>query len=215
VSIALILNQSEISVAIQNATRSSINAALHNCANAVKRDIQTLIASVFASTPEYNSLLNGILKEVFALEDANIPLKDITGAIQQSVVVSVIPVATVGKTLNGGLVITFVKSNFQDILGLSSGSYQKGQLNVPWLEWLLTEGDRVILANYPVQYNLKKEDRNRLSGVAVMEKGGGWRIPTQFAGTLEDNWITRAFDSSKIAPLIDGIVEKNLSRYLR
>jgi hypothetical protein len=26
-----------------------------------------------------------------------------------------------------------------------------------------------------------------------MEEGGAWRVPPEFSGTLEDNFITRAF----------------------
>lgn len=30
-----------------------------------------------------------------------------------------------------------------------------------------------------------------------MEKGGAWRVPPEFAGTIEDNFVTRAFKNKQ------------------
>ena len=77
----------------------------------------------------------------------------------------------------------------------------------------MTEGDRIIIVGYHIKYDISSaQKQNSQSGSAIMVKGGNWRVPPNFSGTLEDNWITRTFDVEKIKGLLNNIVEKNLIR---
>ena len=69
---------------------------------------------------------------------------------------------------------------------------EKGQM-LPWLEWLTTLGDSVIVRDYEVKAGFP--DRSR-TGDKIMVKGGGWRVPPEHSGTEENNFITRAIDES-------------------
>lgn len=203
----------EITTGILKAVRSQLNTVLHQTANNIRLDILKLIDKLVEGSPEYQSLINGELSQQLGLNDIDARLKDIVGALKNSVGVSVVPVSYTGDKLRGGVNIHLIKSDFEDVLGLSAASYQTGTTNIPWLEWLLTQGDRIILANYPVSYQadeLSRMNRGTVPVTTVLEKGGGWRIPPQFSGTLENNWLTRTFNVGLVKTAIDQIVERRL-----
>ncbi len=214
--ISLKTDENQITLGIKNVLRSSINSALHLAAMDVRQGLMSMIDGLFTSSPEYQSLLGGDLQAEFGLADASAALDSIKNALQASVNVSVVPVATIGTTLRGGLNINMIRSTFEDLLSLPEASYQGNNFEVPWLDWLLMQGDRIIVAGYHITYNLSDaQQRNSMSGVAIMEKGGGWRVPPRFAGTPENNWITRTFAVEKIQKYIDNLVQQSIFRRLR
>ena len=64
--------------------------------------------------------------------------------------------------------------------------YAKGDLH--WLQWLLERGDEIIVAGYEFGGN---SGRGR-SGLGYMTTGGSFRVPPQFSGTKDNNFISRA-----------------------
>lgn len=108
---------------------------------------------------------------------------------------------------NGGLELRFQPSDFNNLLSLRDGHtiYKGGDLH--WLDWLLKRGDSMIVANY--QYN--PQTGLGRSGLGNMVPGGSFRIPPQFSGTVDDNFITRAFIGSDQENQITQIFKKILS----
>ena len=92
--------------------------------------------------------------------------------------------------------VNAIKSDFSDVLG-SDYAQMTDNLrgySLPWLKWLLLDGSMTIIDNYTVTMGYNKYSR---TGNAVMTpSSGSWKIQSQFAGTLGDNWITRAIDNS-------------------
>ena len=81
---------------------------------------------------------------------------------------------------------------------------------LPWLEWLLLEGQSIIVKNYEVLYTKSASSR---SGMALMQPSkSSWRVPSQFAGTEKNNWTTRAINS--VEDNIYIIIQKNIEKYL-
>jgi len=75
---------------------------------------------------------------------------------------------------------------------------------LPWLEWLLLEGNKILVPNHSVVIGPNRGSR---TGYAVMREGrGSWKVPSEFSGTFRDNWITRAIDKGM------GDVESLLDR---
>jgi hypothetical protein len=118
-----------------------------------------------------------------------------------------------------GMRIYTINRSFADVLALDA-SYQdtgksmkaallraptKYSLRLPWLKWLLLEGDKKVLleTNHTIHF---KPGVGR-SGQAVMTKSKTkrWGIPIEYAGTLRDNWITHIIDD--VEPQIEGMVE--------
>ena len=92
------------------------------------------------------------------------------------------------KLTRGGIEVEFQPNNFANLLGLPEGHviYRGGDLH--WLDWLLKRGFNVIVVNY--QYN--PQTGLGRSGLGVMVPGGSFRIPPEFAGSDDNNFVTRA-----------------------
>jgi hypothetical protein len=73
---------------------------------------------------------------------------------------------------------------------ISSGKYGGG--DVTWLTWLLTRGTTVVIGDFYVFEGISGTSR---SNESVMQRGrSGFRVEPGFAGTENDNFVTRALD---------------------
>lgn len=93
-------------------------------------------------------------------------------------------------------IVELVKDAFDDILNIPAASFvqtytQSTPKEIPWLKWLLEEGNNIIIGDYRVKYTQSGASR---SGGAIMIQKGSFRIPPEFSGTIEDNFITRALE---------------------
>ncbi len=88
--------------------------------------------------------------------------------------------------LNDRLIIEIGLASFSKILALPDSSHQ-----VPWLQWLIIEGDRVLVDDASILFT-----KGGRSGQALMvnfkSRQNFWRVPPEHAGTPEDNFITKA-----------------------
>lgn len=159
--------------------------------------------------PEIQSLLSsgaGSLIGYFGITKSS---QEIVSAIINSVTESIeVKLIKYAADLSGGLEIRFQPSSFVNLLAIPEGHtiYDTGDLH--WLEWLLRRGDRIIVANY--QYNpVTGLGRSRLG---VMVPGGSFRVPPQFSGTEDNNFITRALlgksQEKEIAEIVQKVLEK-------
>jgi hypothetical protein len=72
------------------------------------------------------------------------------------------------------------------------------------LEWLLLEGNKTIIKNQQVIVRPSKFSR---TGMALMQESNkSWKVPSQYAGTIRNNWITRAIDDN------EGIINNFLTK---
>lgn len=108
------------------------------------------------------------------------------------------------KLTRGGIEVEFQPSTFINLLNLPEGhvTYRGGDLH--WLDWLLKRGLNVIVVNY--QYN--PQTGLGRSGLGVMVPGGSFRIPPEFAGTDNDNFVTRALIGSDQERQITKVFEE-------
>jgi hypothetical protein len=81
---------------------------------------------------------------------------------------------------------------------------------IPWLRHLLLKGDTTTIMDYTITFNPDKIATSR-SGQAIMIKSKlkRWFIPAPFAGTLNDNWVTRALQN-EVYPKLEGIIQNTL-----
>jgi hypothetical protein len=151
---------------------------------------KALIPNWIRSQPEIQSLLSSdssSLAGQFGIKgDTSSIVNDIISSVVDSTSIKFIPYS---KTLKGGLELEFQPANFSNLLSLRSGHtiYSGGDLH--WLDWLLKRGDSIIVTNY--QYNPATGFGR--SGLGNMVGGGSFRVPPQFSGTSDDNFITRSF----------------------
>lgn len=203
----------EIEKRILQQIQTKLNSAIHRAVSAIRTRLQALCDSLIQRTEEYESLLNGELLAELGIPNVHQRLENILAVIRDNIEVMAIPVQTRGKRLVGGLTIGILRSGFDDILSLSDASYvsQPSGETIPWLQWLIGEGDRIIVLNFHVQYDLSSTERARSrTGLALMVKGGGWRVPPEYSGTYEGNFLTRAFNAIEVEAAIANIMSQEI-----
>jgi hypothetical protein len=164
--------------------------------------ISNIIIDSIVSQPEYNSLLSGSLQYEFGIPDPSSRLSEILDTIKQNKIVQIKQPSISGSKINASIKIQMIQKNFNDLISLGSSKVttEKGT-DLNWLKWLLLEGDTIIIGDYHVV--LGPNPRSR-TGMAVMTRGGSWRVPPEYAGNIKNNWITRAIDA--VSSEIDKII---------
>ena len=102
--------------------------------------------------------------------------------------------------------ISLEMQNSPNLLSLKKGHVTTAKgADLHWLSWLLERGQGVIVVGY--NYTPDTAPRGR-SGGGTMGRGTAWRVPPQYAGTVNDNFVTRAFDGREkdIARLFSDIL---------
>jgi hypothetical protein len=168
--------------------------------NKVYREIQINIPRILIfhikSQPEYSSLLSGKLMGEFGLPDSASRLSNILSTIESGAIVQSKPITISGSRIKGSIRLQMVQKDFSDLLSLGDASFttEKGA-NLQWLSWLLKEGDSIIIADYTFALGSFASSR---TGMGIMREFGGssWRVPPEFAGNINNNWITRAIDAA-------------------
>ena len=189
-----------------------LQSALKRSASAVQRRMGEVCESLITGETEYHQLLSGTLLGELGIPDVNAKLTHILQTIKRSVTVESPVVQVYRQTIMGGMLIKMIKSDYLDILGLPDASYStlKGA-NIPWLDWLLLEGDRIIVVGYDVNLDLTpSEALSSRTGLALMTKGSGWRIPPEYSGVAQDNFITRAFDGASVEALLVNVIKEEI-----
>jgi hypothetical protein len=100
-----------------------------------------------------------------------------------------------------------IKSDFNDLISMGESVVvtEKGT-DLNWLSWLLIDGDAIIISDY--MFVAGPFDTSR-TGMGIMrQSGGAWRVPPEFAGQINNNWITRAIDAA--ASEIDNTLQSIL-----
>jgi len=170
--------------------------------------IKGYIPAWINSQPEIVSLQSQTTNTLFALfglrsGSANSIVDDITNSVVNSLSLSFTPI---DNQLNGGITIELQPSDFQNLLSLQSGHVVYSQGDLHWLNWLLTMGNSVIIANY----NYAPQSGAGRSRQGIMKFGGSFRVPPQYSGTDTDNFITRALTGSTQENQITQIINTEL-----
>jgi hypothetical protein len=202
----LVGNNTTIAKAMLSALVPELSKYLDKVYNQMAIQIPDILIQQIQNQPEYASLLGGKLQGEFGIPDPQNRLGEILDTIRNGKVVVKNPVVVTGQKIKGGIKLQMVKKDFQDLLSLGSASFttEKGS-NLEWLKWLLIEGDSIIISNY--EFVLGPSPYSR-TGMGIMREIGssGWRVPPEFAGSINNNWITRAIDASSTE--INNIMEK-------
>jgi hypothetical protein len=209
ITLKLLESVGQIESNILSALSVQFNASMKSKKNKILQDIKTLIPFWISSQPEMQSLLSSDPLSLVGQFGITISPTAIVSAIVSSVVNSAnILIIPYDKKLNGGgIELNIQPNNFANLLGLPQGHsvYQDGNLH--WLDWLLNRGDEIIVAGY--QYNPQTGiGRSKLGN---MKSGGGFRVPPEFSGTEQNNFITRALVGSNQEKQISKIFETILS----
>jgi hypothetical protein len=187
-----------------------VNRRIRSKQRLIVRDIRVLIYEWVASQPEIIDIRAGVEGELapnFGIpegEEQDIANK-ICLAAASSFSVNIKNLNS--KTLIGNVNLRFGNRSFRDLLELPEGVVltENGQ-NLHWMNWLLFAGNESIVVGYNF---LAKEGKGR-SGGGIMRKGNIWRVPPAFAGTQDDNFLTRAMNNPNNEQQIQEVLKRHL-----
>jgi hypothetical protein len=200
----LLDNQKEISKKILEALLPLAQEYFERVTDNLSNNIADIIISYIKNEPEYESLLNGTLKYEFGIPDAGPRIEFILSHIKSSGVTKIQNPIIRGNRIVASYQVQLIKSDFENLLAVGSSSFttEKGQ-QLDWLRWLLIEGDTIIITGYEFEFGPNIGSR---TGMGIMKMGNSWRVPPEFAGNVNNNWITRGINSA--VPEIDQYLMK-------
>lgn len=173
-----------------------INTYFNTISQNMKQNISNIVVSYIKAQPEYESLISGKLKAEFGLPDASSRLSTILNQIESGAMVQTKPLSISGGKLRGSIKLQMIQKDFGDLLSLGDATFttEKGS-SLEWLKWLLVEGDNIIISEY---YFIAGPYSTSRTGMGIMHgfQGGSWRVPPEYAGNINNNWITRAIDAA-------------------
>jgi hypothetical protein len=188
---------------LRTAISDKINLAANIAAKKVRPHLKQLIEDAILNAPETKSLFGGELQGELGATDTEISsaINNIIDKIINNINISVVNFTPFGNVMRGSIVISIFPFSLTDeLISFTNASFLTKQgTQIPWLEWLLTLGDKIIVRRYAVDF---LNTRGSRTGLATMTpiKSKGWRVPPQFSGTTYNNFITRSLDD--IADLV-------------
>lgn len=208
-NLALVGNNQSIGNDILRALLPDITAYFNNMYQKMISQIPPLIIESIKTQPEYASLMGGTLQGEFGLPDAASRLSSILSSIESGASVVSKPLSIGSNSIKGSIRLEMISKDFSDLLSMGEASFvtEKGT-SLPWLQWLLVEGDTVIVGDYSFKAGPNPNSR---TGLGIMESAPNafWRVPPEFAGTINNNWITRAITSASSS------IEKTLQQIIQ
>ena len=199
---------------LKNKIYENVRGSYRKSYPAIKREIKNFIAAeltdAFNKSPTVQSIQSGKLRSELGLTT---PVEAIAAIIKKLIDGIVIQVNTTPDKLIQ-INVEVGRQDFLDVLsiGAAEQDWTSADGNVtlgpplPWLEWLLIEGDNDIIKDYRVSKT--KDGRSGLPGVMV-EANKSWRVPREFSGVENSNFLTDIFDQ------VAKKVEKKLWQIVR
>jgi len=204
-SLKILENNSQIRSSILQGLLPQIDSYLKKALQTIKRSLPDLLKQIIQDTPEYNALLYGRLQYELGISDPSNKLNEIINIWINNIDIEYKNPTIAGDKIKAFFSVSLVRRDFSDVLS-SDAAFVVDALRgyqLPWLEWLLLEGEYIIVPNQEVVFGSNKFSR---TGFALMRTSNkSWKVPSEFAGTINNNWITRAIDGgeSKINELLN------------
>lgn len=208
--ISIVEKNKEIEQKILQALLPQVNKVLGSYYKAIIPKIKTVISEAIKNSPEYNSIVSGTLKYELGIPDGDSRINNLLNIWLSNIQIESKPVTIKNSQIVGSLKLSLIKADLSDVLGSDSAFITDSKTGsmVDWLNWLSLAGDRTIIKDY--NFILGSNPRSRTGGgiMRYSPGSGKWKIPSEFSGTLTNNWITRAIESS--AESIDTILSSTL-----
>lgn len=207
----LINSDSYIKQNVLKILADELNSVLKKSVVSIEAKIKILIKEALREQPEYLSLVSsaGDLRLNFGIQDVSV----IDSAIQEFVGSSTIdlkPIRIGNIGLIGGFSLKFIPRAAIDATASATAVItEKGQ-SLPWLSWLLYEGTSPIVRDYDIK--MGSNPFSRTGGAIMISSNKNWRVPAAYAGTVTNNWITRAIENKDedIYRIIEQTIKDNI-----
>jgi hypothetical protein len=199
---------------VMKAMLKHINRNIKGIIRDMKTTVQEAIAIGLKKSPIYKELIGGKLGYELGFRKGSAQ-RHVDGIIEQlskQFIIDFKDFKFNGISIDGGFDIYAIESDFSEVLNNKYAEIKIKGGSLPWLKWLLVEGDKIIVSTHKVVFIDTKRSR---SGHAIMVEGGirpFWRIPPEWSGVIDNNWITKACDD--ISDEINNALNISMSRIL-
>lgn len=223
----------EIVKKIEEAILKELYSIFRAKARSIKNDIASENVNIWKKTDTYKSLISGRLTHEFGIPKgtAQDRVDYILNVFGESI--SVIPKISLRKRKGVRIILdinVFTKRINEEIFEIPQAIVKTGkkaandlsddfgafgavsvEKELPWLRWLLYEGNEYIILNHT--YRHVSSERSR-SGKGLMFKTPGehWKVPARHSGTRNSHWLTRALRDNEdfLISEYGTIIEKHL-----
>lgn len=211
ISLDLIQSDNYIKNEILNILAKQADAVFQKTSIKILPKIKILLEESLKQEPEYASLIGGQLRLEFGIPDVSV-VDSLVKKMAETVHITTQKASVKNNGISAGLILTALeRTTMGGLVNDSNAMVQDSKgYSLPWLKWLLYEGNNPIIKNYEVKIGPNKNSR---TGMAIMiDSNKNWRVPAAFAGTINNNWVTRAIDriSGNINKLIKESFESSL-----
>lgn len=194
-AIKILESESQIQKSILAALLPECGLFMKKVISNLKNTIPYVVSEGIYKSPEYQSLVSGSLRLEFGIPNANSKIAELIGFWIDHMLFTYNPPIISGNKIKSSFSIEMIQADFSDVLGADAAQvidFSRGY-SLPWLEWLVLDGSKIIVPKYEVIVGPNKNSR---TGLALMKaSSNNWRVPSEFSGTITDNWITRSIDS--------------------
>jgi hypothetical protein len=203
----LIETDKQISAKILQALVPEIDNYLKTSLNELRKILPSNIKSIIQNTPEYNSLIGGQLQFELGIPDPSSSLVNIINIWSTNIKIEYNGPKISNDRIKASFSVSLIRSDYADVLSSNDAlviDNLRGY-SLPWLEWLLLEGNKILVRKQQVEFGPNKASR---TGNAIMRMSNkSWKVPSEFSGTITNNWITRAIDNNEnqIYALLDKV----------
>lgn len=215
--LTLVDSIADIQKMVAEAMRDTINQQLPKTLAQIKKRIGNEVGVFLRQSHVYDALLNGPLDL-----ELGIPQGEALDRIEKIIDVIILQTEVVfrrvsvsGNNINGGFSIYIINKDWSLLTNLPESYIFTNNYVLAWLDWLLTQGDRVLVRDFDITFGSFQTSR---SGGAIMTPGKGkyWRVPSQYSGTPSNNWIISAINdvSSAFIDSIGTIIEQEINKVL-
>jgi hypothetical protein len=190
-----------------------MNSAISRAIPSIQSEVTLLVLEAINRSDEVISMRSGKLRYELGFINPDYFINGLLNAISKDIKVKNVKLHKRGNSIAGGIQILIVPGDYSSLLGIPEASYRSGINEVPWLRWLLLEGTSVVVSDYHIEYGSGgKFDLRSRTKRALMVPNESYSVPSEYSGTDEDNFITRAIEPLKerISKIIINNIEKNI-----
>ncbi len=213
--IEITTSPSEFKKMVMQAIADHINSIAIKIAADVTETIKPLVYDAVHDCHEMQALRSSDLRAAMGLNPPQ--ARDVSKQIAESVSSSLIVESgkVTPKNLSTMISIYVQPAGLDNVLSVGGStvnytSTEGKQVTIPWLDWLLTEGDRILVSGFSLE--LGQGLGRSWGGRMVEAPTGSWRIEPQYAGTLTDNFVTRALAEKKLESAISKEIMKSVNK---
>jgi hypothetical protein len=212
ISAKILESDKQVRTLILNSLLSEVNKTIQKSLPIINLSIQKIVAKALRDEPEYLSLKTGTLRYELGIANPN-SIDELVQALVETGQIDNKNTKITNYGISGGFVYKMIGKQDLQAITLSSNARVidlQRQYSLPWLEWLLFEGSSPIVKNYEVV--LEPSTYSRTGGALMKRSNTNWRVPPQYAGTITNNWITRALSTceKQVVAIIQSTIKSNI-----